>query len=213
MHVKLTVVILSLSTIETVEMEQDMNFDVIRERYFPMMLPANIVGQVVDQDKAFEVGRITAIFDPVALGHFQTPASRLDRVKQLEGILTHSGSESIAFYDRDGTPAGWAWGYMEYADTFTLDTFGLIPAYRGRGVYKEFIQRFLSYLTDVGYEKMTIHTHANNRAMLIANLKAGCSIVGMENRANGGFMIKLAYHLHDDRRTDFCQTFRMLPES
>ncbi len=107
---------------------------------------------------------------------------------------------------------GWFWGYMEYADTFTIDTFGLIPAYRGRGIYSAFIRVLLAYLTAVGYERVTLFTHPNNRAMLIANLKAGFSIAGMEINESTGALVKLVYHLHDDRCADFSQAFRLQPE-
>lgn len=190
----------------------NMLFDNIRQQFFPIELPASVIGHVVDLQTVFAVGVTTAIFDPPALGHFAPPASRQKKIKQLESIHKSSGSESIAFYNADKKPVGWFWGYMEYADTFTIDTFGLIPAYRGRGIYSAFMQPLLTYLTTIGYERVTVMTHANNRAMLITNLKAGFSIVGMENHESGGAFVKLAYHLHDDRHTDFCKAFRMQPD-
>jgi RimJ/RimL family protein N-acetyltransferase len=186
-----------------------MPFAEARQKFFPVELPAGVTGRWVDCDTAFEVGAITRIFDPVALGHFQTPPARREKADQLARERIESGSESVAFYDADDNPVGWFWGYMEYADTFFIDTFGLIPAYRGRGIYQAFMRTLIAYLTEVGYERVTVLTHANNRAMLIANLKAGFSIVGMEIRESTGAMVKLAYLLHADRREDFVQAFRL----
>jgi RimJ/RimL family protein N-acetyltransferase len=194
------------------EKGSSMVFEDLRKQFFPIELPAGVIGRVVDLQTLFEVGDITAIFDPSALGHFAPPASRHERIKQLESIHVPSGSEEIAFYNSDGKAVGWFWGYMEYADTFTIDTFGLIPEYRGHGIYRAFIRTLLTYLTDVGYERVTVITHPNNRAMLITNLKAGFSFVGMEIRESGGAMVKLAYHLHDDRRVDFRKAFRLPPD-
>ncbi|MFC1961179.1 GNAT family N-acetyltransferase [Chloroflexota bacterium] len=185
-------------------------FEDIRKQFFPVELPANVTGRVVDTRTAFAVGSTTKIFDPVDLGHFQPPLSRQERTQQLSTLRVHPGEESVVFYASDGKPVGWFWGYMEYADTFTIDTFGLIPDYRGRGIYGTFIRVLLDYLTAVGYERVTVITLANNRAMLIANLKAGFSISGMEIGESA--MVKLVYHLHDDHRTNYCKAFRLQPE-
>ena len=48
--------------------------------------------------------------------------------------------------------------------------------------------------------------------MLIANLKAGFSIAGMELGESLGAGVKLVYHLHADRRTDFSRAFRLVPD-
>ena len=186
-----------------------MFFEDTRKQFFPVELPAGVTGRVVDMPAVFAVGEAMAIFDPAALGHFQTPPSRREQIQRLERIRVPSGSESVAFYAADGTPVGWFWGYMEYADTFTIDTFGLIPAFRGLGIYSAFIRILLAYLTAVGYERVTVITHPNNRAMLIPNLKAGFCIVGMENNERGGAMVKLACHLHEDRHADFRKAFRL----
>lgn len=187
--------------------------DDVAKQYFPIDLPGDVVGKVVDKKTVFAVGEATAIFDPAALGHYQPPAVRQEQASHLVNACVPSGQLSIAFYDSDDAPVGWFWGYMEYADTFTIDTFGLVPAYRGRGIYGAFTRSLLDYLTAIGYERVTVITHPNNRAMLIANLKVGFCLVGMENREDGGAMVKLAYILHADRRIDFSSAFRMLPEA
>jgi GNAT superfamily N-acetyltransferase len=189
-----------------------MPFEASRPKYFPVELPVNVTGRWVDRDTAFEVGAIMQIFDHVARGHFQTPPARREKANQLARARIAPGSESVAFYDEADNPVGWFWGYMEFPDTFFIDTFGLIPAYRGQGIYQAFMRTLIAYLTDVGYERLIVSTGANNRAMLIANLKSGFSIVGMEIGENTGVLVKLAYHLHADRREDFVQAFRLTPD-
>ena len=93
-----------------------------------------------------------------------------------------------------------------------LDTFGLLVEQRGKGIYRAFMRQMLAYLKDAGYERVTVCTHPNNRAMLIANLKLGFSIGGMELNASTGVLVKLIYQLHADRRADFSRAFRLLPD-
>lgn len=189
-----------------------MTDETLRSQFFPVDLPAGVTGRVVDTATAFTVGGQLRIFDPPALGHFQPPQSRQAQVQRLAESFGHSGEEAVVLYDADEKPVGWFWGYMAYADTFTIDTFGLIPGYRGRGVYSAFVRALLAYLTAVGYERVTVITHANNRAMLIANLKAGFHIAGMEVHESLGAAVKLAYLVHADRREDFGEAFRLQPD-
>ncbi len=185
-----------------------MDFAALRQQFFPVDLPAGVIGRAVDYDTVFEVGAALGIFDPAALGHFQTPPERRAKVEVLARLYIRPGSESVVFY-HGAEPVGWFWGYMEYADTFTIDTFGLIPEFRGKGIYQAFTRTLIAYLTAVGYERVTVITHVNNRAMLIANLKVGFNIVSLEIGEQRGAGVWLAYLLHADRRADFEEAFRL----
>ncbi|MCL4876370.1 MAG: GNAT family N-acetyltransferase [Anaerolineae bacterium] len=184
----------------------------IRSRYFPLQLPANVTARVVDKQTVFEVNRMTGIFRPSELGLYEPPPERQKRIGEVANQFVHPAAEAIAFYDDKETPVGWFWGYMEDTETFTIDTFGLVTAYRGNGIYRAFSRVLLAYLQEVGYERVTVCTHPNNRAMLIANLKLGFSIAGMELNARSGALVKLVYQLHPDRRADFARAFRLLPD-
>jgi RimJ/RimL family protein N-acetyltransferase len=59
------------------------------------------------------------------------------------------------------------------ATAFFIDTIGFIPSYRGRGLYTAFLNQLLIYLEAVDYERVTTTHHPNNRAILMAELKAG----------------------------------------
>ena len=172
----------------------------------------DVMARTVDKHTVFEINAATRIFNPDDLGLYQPPAERLTVLKGVSAQYIHSGAEAVALYNEDGEAVGWFWGYMEDRETFLIDTFGLIPTYRGHGIYQAFIPVLLAYLEAVGYERVTVHTHPNNRAMLIANLKAGFNICGMEVNESSGVLIKLVYQLHEDRRKDFGKAFRLLPE-
>ena len=44
---------------------------------------------------------------------------------------------------------------------------GLLPAFQKQGLAKEFIPKFLSYLKDIGYERVTSQHKGHNVAVLI----------------------------------------------
>ena len=189
-----------------------LSLEAIRNQFFPIDLPMDITARIVDRDTVFEINAATRIFSPDDLGLYRPPAERLAAVRRLSAQYVHSAAEAIAFSDPADKAVGWFWGYMADRETFLIDTFGLIPAYRGHGIYQAFIRVLLAYLGAVGYERVTVETHANNRAMLIANLKAGFSIAGIELHESSGTLIKLLYPLHEDRRRDFRKAFRLLPD-
>ncbi len=187
-------------------------FEDIRKQFFPMQLPTGVVACLVDEVTAQRTGEITQIFSPEALGHFRAPESRQERLGRLRKLLARSASEWIVFYSQKDEPVGWFWGYMEYETTFTMDTIGLIPEFRNRGIYSAFLKQLIPYLDALGYERLTSYHHPNNRAVLIANLKAGFNIVGMEVNESNGAMVKMAYLFHADRRKYFEQVFMLAPD-
>jgi RimJ/RimL family protein N-acetyltransferase len=189
-----------------------MTLDVIRTQFFPLTLPAGVIARAVDRDTVFDINRATRIFNPDDLGLYSPPDERLADVKRITAQFAASGEEAFGLYNESGEAIGWFWGYMEDRESILIDTFGLIAPYRGQGIYQAFVRTLLAYLEAAGYERVTVHTHPNNRAMLIANLKAGFSIIGMELNATTGVLVKLAYDLHADRRADFAKGFRLLPE-
>lgn len=94
---------------------------------------------------------------------------------------------------------------------YISDTIGLIPAFRRRGIYTAFLKQLSVYLRTIGYERLATTHHPNNRAALIADLKAGF-IVGLELHESHGSIVKTACFLHDDRRRGFEQAFNAEPE-
>ena len=101
---------------------------------------------------------------------------------------------------------------MEDNETFFIDTVGLVPAFRNRGIYTAFLKQLIAYLGAMGYERLTTSHHPNNRAVMIAELKAGFNIVGLELHESCGPLIKMAYFFHDDRRESFKHVFSLAPD-
>jgi hypothetical protein len=65
----------------------------------------------------------------------------------------------------------------------------------------------------MGYERLTTSHGPNNRAALIADLKMGFDIVGIELHEGCGPLVKTTYHLHEDRRKAFERVFSTPRES
>jgi RimJ/RimL family protein N-acetyltransferase len=172
----------------------------------------------MDQDAAQEPIRVInhLIFPPgfkQALGLFAAPQVRRGRLERLQELHARSSPQWIVFYDETDEPIGWFYGYMEDEETFFIDTIGLVPAFRGRGIYTAFLKQWSDCLRALGYERLTTTHHPNNRAALIADLKAGFNIVGLELHESHGPMVKMACFLHADRRRGFEQVFSAEPET
>jgi RimJ/RimL family protein N-acetyltransferase len=185
------------------------------EQFFPMELPAGVVGRLVDHDTAQRVRMAIGaqIFPPrEVFGQFTPPETRRDNLERLQKHYTPSFAQWIVFYSDRNEPVGWLYGYMEDSETFFIDTVGLIPAFRNRGIYTAFLKQLIAYLGALGYERLTTSHHPNNRAVMIAELKAGFNITGIELHEECGPLVKMAYLFHDDRREGFRQVFSMAPD-
>ncbi len=102
---------------------------------------------------------------------------------------------------------------MEDEESFFIDTIGLVPEFRGKGIYQAFLRRLITYLRAVGYERLTSSHHPNNRAVLIPELKVGFNIVGLEINESAGPVLRVAHPLHEDRQHGFERVFCMVPEA
>jgi RimJ/RimL family protein N-acetyltransferase len=179
-----------------------------------MSLPVNVSGEWVERAAAAaEIRDLNAqIFSAHELRLFQIPAERQPAVQPLQQSYNPSQPECVVFFSNTGQPVGWFYSYREDATTSFIDTIGFLPAYRGRGLYSAFLPKYLAYATALGYERVTTTHHPNNRAIMIAELKAGFNIVGLELHESHGPLIKMAYFMHADRRNAFEQIFSMAPD-
>ena len=104
-------------------------------------------------------------------------------------------------------------GWNAWVDIERLDTNHFIPSYRRLGLYTAFLKQWLPYMEALGYERVTTTHHPNNRAILIAELKAGFDIVGLELHESHGLSVRMAYFVHNDRRRGFEDVFSMVPST
>ncbi len=190
----------------------------IHKQFFPMKLPSGVVARSMDQDAAQEsIRAINHLIFPAdfkqELGLFEAPEVRRERLEHLKKLHAYSQPEWIVFYNAKDEPIGWFFGYMEDEDTFFIDTIGLVPAFRGRGIYTAFLRQLIEYLRAIGFERLTTSHATNTRAALIADLKVGFNNVGLELHESHGVWVKTAYYLHEDRRQAFERVFSTPRES
>ena len=183
-----------------------------QDQHFPMSLPLSVKAYSLDQEAAKEhIQNINnQIFPPgfkQKIGLFETPEKRQITQGTLRKLHSRSSPEWIIFVGDHNQTVGWFYGYMEDEETFFIDTIGLTPEYRGAGIYSAFLKELMGYLKMKGYERVTTSHLPNNRAALIADLKIGFNIVGMEMNESHGATVKLAYSLYEDRRRAFEKAF------
>ena len=189
----------------------------IRKQFFPMRLPDGVTAHSMDRKTALETieqfnGRIFPPRFKEETGAFRPPKARAERVAQLWAQRIDTHPEWSVFFDKDDNPIGWFYGYMEDEETFFIDTIGLVPEVREKGIYQAFLMQLITYLKAVGYERLTSSHHPNNRAVLIPELKVGFNIVGLEINESAGPVLRVAHPLHEDRRLGFERVFCMTPE-
>ncbi len=185
-----------------------------RARFFPMSLPAGVSGELSDRTVvAAQIQELNRqIFPRSELRLFQVPSERQPSADRLRQSHAPSHPEYVMFYNDTRVPVGWFYSYREDATTTFIDTVGFLHAYRGRGLYSAFLPQYLAYLTAVGIERVTTSHHPNNRAIMIAELKMGFDVVGLELNESFGPLIKMAYFVYADRRAGFEQAFSMAPD-
>lgn len=188
-------------------------FEKTRATFFPAELVPGVVAKSVSSVEIERVWTELAgeIFSPLAsLGNFETPPSRLKSTEALNGVWKGTHHENIVFYD-DVQPVGWSSGALVEPGTFFMAYSGVSSEYRRRGIYGAFLEVFLRYLSTLSYERVTSNHMVNNRAVLIAKLKAGFVVSGTVLDERYGAQVALTYFCHADRAEGFIRAFSLEP--
>jgi hypothetical protein len=86
---------------------------------------------------------------------------------------------------------------------------GILPNYRRRRLYSQFLEALIPYLTALGLERITSNHMGNNRPVLIAKLKAGFIITGVTLDERHGMLVWLAKFLVPNRERGFERAFSL----
>ncbi|MEQ8677880.1 MAG: GNAT family N-acetyltransferase [Aggregatilineales bacterium] len=193
------------------------NIETQKNTHFPIHLPDGIIGLNVDMETYFDVeDALEPIIFPEnkwSARWYNMPSERRDeRKKELSKLQRDTHQDAVVFYDGDKA-IGWSAGRMTGATEFMMDVSGIHPSYQRRGIYTAFVPFYLSYLRDVGYERVVSYHSPTNRGVLIAKLKLGFIITATEFRENAGASVKLTYFLHEDRYQGFEDVHSLQPQS
>lgn len=184
-----------------------------RAQHFPAPLTANVTAVAVDAPTFWQaLDAISAAEDPftsfAALGNYTLPPERATWADALRPIAAHMHQEHILFMQQDRC-VGWSHGRMVDATTFFMAFSGVVRSCQRQGIYRAFVRAFLPYLHALGYERVTSNHMVNNRAVLIAKLKAGFVITGMVLDERYGAQVSLSYFFYEDRRCGFERAYSL----
>lgn len=185
-------------------------------RHFPIQLANNISAKQVDMKTYFDIEEAleAQIFpeNEQTKRWFSLPENRHKDKERLVSLQRLTHQEAVIFYDKDKA-IGYSSGRMTGATEFMMDDTGILPAYQRQGIYSSFLERYIPYLRDCGYERIVSYHSPTNRAVLIAKLKAGFNISGMQLREHAGASVKLVYFLHEDRLLAFEDVHSLDPDN
>lgn len=91
-----------------------------------------------------------------------------------------------------GEVVGWQASRQYDKYTALMQNTALLPAHRGKGVYKALLAAVLDALRSAGYQKVISHHHAVNNAVLVPKLRAGFAITGLSLDEHG-LVLTLTY--------------------
>ncbi len=190
------------------------NLETIRKKHFPMSFPDGnqaVLASSAEIDRLMDSlwSKVFGSFDS-ELAKYQLSVERRDRDAELfQGYYSAVHREGVIFRNAAGNDFGWFFGDAEDFHTFYLRNGGFAPEARGAGIAGQFLGRFLNYLRDLGYERVTAQVQPNNSPMLISYLKQGFVIEGMNLDERWGPLVKFLYLLHPDRQVGFEKVFRL----
>ncbi len=188
-------------------------FDELRAQFFPYELKPGITAYCLTNTAAFwnEAGSLmNAIFPPYAtLGAFRQPEERAAKSELLARLFAQAHHEYFVFRSAGGEPVGYSYGDMRDRATFFMTSSGVLPQYQQQGLYSGFLKRFLSYLYALGYERVVSNHQTNNRAVIIAKLKAGFNVTAVNLDERWGAQVELTYLFHEDRRQGYASAFSL----
>lgn len=92
---------------------------------------------------------------------------------------------------------GWSHGFQDGSDSFLMSSSAVLPAYRRRGLYTKLVGAVLERTRAVGFQIIHSKHGLNNNPVLIAKLKIGFTIAGLEISDLHGALVHLRYLLNE----------------
>jgi ribosomal protein S18 acetylase RimI-like enzyme len=98
-----------------------------------------------------------------------------------------------------GALIGWTQGWFESSGAFYVSNSAVLPEYRRHGVYAALALALREHVAARGCNVIHSTPRATPNAVLIAKLKLGVVIAGMEYTEELGMLVKLVCHLYPER--------------
>jgi ribosomal-protein-serine acetyltransferase len=95
--------------------------------------------------------------------------------------------------------AGWCWGYQDSYDSFFMVNSAILTEHRGRGLYSRLLEYLLEKIKPKGFQRIWSLHNLTNNPVIIAKLKRGFYITGVELSETYGTSARLTHFTNKDR--------------
>jgi ribosomal protein S18 acetylase RimI-like enzyme len=122
--------------------------------------------------------------------------------ENAQKLQQNMGSPMVLRYGlyHGDTFVGWHIGDQKSSHEYYMRNSAVLPEYRHRGLYSALVGHVLAKTTEAGFQLITSRHTATNNPVIIAKLKLGFVITGVEISDVFGVLVHLTYFTNNDRR-------------
>jgi GNAT superfamily N-acetyltransferase len=128
-----------------------------------------------------------------ALDRMYTEEQRT-QVADLGAVLGTPLSHRVLLLDGEDV-IGCYWGQQAVLGRYHMVSTIVAPAYQGRGIYRELLERVVAAVRDSGFTEIHSWHRADNNAVIVPKLRAGFLIMGFEVTTRFGVLVQLRRYL------------------
>lgn len=123
----------------------------------------------------------------------QLTETDIQKIGTLSEKLSDTRKLRLALLD-GSEMVGWTFGWQESSDSFYMAASMVLPEYRKKGFYSELVKKVLFITKDEGFQSLSSRHALTNNPVIIAKLKLGFLIKGIEIDAVHGPLLNLSYY-------------------
>ena len=157
--------------------------------------------------KEFPKEKYQALYNEhMVMGHPVLPwrATLSDEQKDQHARLKHLVSQRFEIRLAllyQGELIGWSYGWQDSnINDFYVASSLILPEHRQKGLYTKMSQRLLAICEREGFSAVRSNHICTNNPILIAKLKLGFTINGLEQNETMGTLVQMIYHFNELRR-------------
>lgn len=126
------------------------------------------------------------------------------RLKDLQESVSSRQRLTLGLFE-EGRMVGWSFGWQLSMDatSFYMANSCVLQSHRRRGLYQAMLARVLALTEEMGFQSLSSRHLAGNNPILIAKLKAGFHIAGLELSEVHGSLVHLRYFHNAVRRESY----------
>ncbi len=123
--------------------------------------------------------------------------------ERLKTAIESNECLNLALYDENNKLAGWSSTRQMRPYEFYSWNSAVYPEHRRKGFYSLLVKETIKEAKRLGYQMVTSNHVMSNNDVIIAKLKLGFQIMGIETFDDYGTTVKLVYHLNETRKKAF----------